>query len=71
MAVNGQTNTEQYKKLRQAVMEMESAMNDAKKPMDNLMDAMESFTAIASVGQGLSALFGIDDTEIQRSIQKL
>lgn len=71
MAVNGQTNTEQYKKLRQAVMEIESAMNDAKKPMDNLMDAMESFTAIASVGQGLSALFGIDDTEIQRSIQKL
>lgn len=71
MAVNGQNNTEKYKQLRQAVMEMESAMNDAKKPMDNLMDAMQSFTAIASVGQGLSALFGIDDTEIQRSIQKL
>lgn len=71
MAVNGQTNTEEFKNLRQAVMQMESAMNDAKKPMDDLMDAMESFTAIASVSEGLSALFGVDDSEIQRSIQKL
>lgn len=71
MAVNGQTNTEQYKQLRNAIMEMESAIHDAKKPMDNLMDAMQSFTAIASVGEGLSALFGVDDSEIQRSIQKL
>lgn len=71
MAVNGQTDTEEFKNLRQAVMQMESAMNDAKKPMDDLMDAMESFTAIASVSEGLSALFGVDDSEIQRSIQKL
>lgn len=71
MAVNGQTNTEQYKQLRQAVMEMESAMNDAKKPMDDLMDMMQSFTAVASIGQGLKAFFGIDDTEIQKSIQRL
>jgi len=71
MAVNGQTDTEEFKNLRQAVMQMESAMNDAKKPMDDLMDAMESFTAIASVSEGIGALFGIDDSEIQRSIQKL
>jgi chromosome segregation ATPase len=71
MAVNGQSDTEEFKNLRQAVMQMESAMNDAKKPMDDLMDAMESFTAIASVSEGISALFGIDDSEIQRSIQKL
>ena len=71
MAVNGQTDTEEFKNLRQAVMQMESAMNDAKKPMDSIMDTMESFTAIASVSEGLSALFGIDDSEIQRSIQKL
>lgn len=71
MAVNGQTDTEEFKNLRQAVMQMESAMNDAKKPMDDLMDAMESFTAIASVSEGISALFGVDDSEIQRSIQKL
>jgi chromosome segregation ATPase len=71
MAVNGQTDTDEFKNLRQAVMQMESAMNDAKKPMDDLMDAMESLTALASVSQGFSALFGIDDSEIQRSIQKL
>lgn len=71
MAVNGQTNTEEFKNLRQAVMQMESAMNDVKKPMDSIMDTMESFTAIASVSEGISALFGVDDSEIQRSIQKL
>jgi len=71
MAVNGQTDTEEFKNLRQAVMQMESAMNDAKKPMDSIMDTMESFTAIASVSEGISALFGVDDSEIQRSIQKL
>lgn len=71
MAVNGQQDTEQFKQLRQTVMELESAVNDAKKPMDSLMDAMESFTAIASISNGFSALFGFDDTEIQRSIQKL
>lgn len=71
MAVNGQTDTEEFKNLRQAVMQMESAMNDAKKPMDDLMDAMESFTAIASVSEGFSALFGFDSSEIEKSIQKM
>jgi len=71
MAVNGDTTSDEFKQLREAVMQMESAMNDAKKPMDDIMDAMESFTAIASVSEGISALFGVDDSEIQRSIQKL
>lgn len=71
MAMNGQKGTQAFKELQQAVLEMESTMQDAKKPMDNLMDTMESFMAIASVSKGLSALFGIDDNEIQRSIQKL
>jgi len=71
MAINGDTTSDEFKNLRQAVMQMESTMNDAKKPLDDLMDAMESFTAIASVSEGLSALFGVDDSEIQRSIQKL
>ena len=71
MAVNGQQDTEAFKELQQKVMELESAANDAKKPMDNLMDTMESVMAIANLGQGVRALFGIDDSEIQRSIQKL
>lgn len=71
MAVNGQSGTKEFKELRQAVMELESTMNDAKKPMDDIMDAMESFTALASVGQGISSLFGLDSTKIDESIKKL
>ena len=71
MALNGQQDTEAFKELRKTVMQLESAVNDAKKPMDDLMDSMEGIMAIASAGQGISALFGIDDSEIQRSIQKL
>ena len=71
MALNGQQDTKAFKELRKTVMQLESAANDAKKPMDDLMDAMESVTAIASAGQGLSAFFGFDGGDIQRSIQKL
>ena len=71
MAVNGKENTKEYEELRQKLLELESTMNDAKKPMDNLMDTMESITAIASVSKGLGAFFGVDNTEIQRSIQQL
>ena len=66
--------TEEYKKIDVALKQLESDYNDLNKSskfMDELLDTMQSFTALASVGQGLSALFGIDDTEIQRSIQKL
>lgn len=71
MAVNGQQDTKAFKDLRQAVMQMESTMNDAKQPMDNLMDTMQSFVAITQVSKGFSAFFGFDNTAIERSIQKL
>ena len=71
MAVNGQSGTKEFKDLRQTVMELESTLNDAKKPMDNIMDAMQSVVAIAQTSKGISAFFGIDDSEIQRSIQQL
>lgn len=71
MAVNGQQDTKEFKDLRQAINEMESTMNDAKKPMDNIMDTMESFVAIASASKGIGAFFGVDQSEIQKSIQQL
>lgn len=71
MAVNGEQNTEKFRQLRQVVLELESTMKDAKQPMDALMDTMQSITAIASLGQGVRALFGIDDTEIQKTIKNL
>lgn len=71
MAVNGQTGTKSFKELQQTVLELESTMNDAKKPMDGIMDTMQSITAIASVGQGFRAFFGIDNAEIEKSLKRL
>ena len=81
MAIAGKEGTKEYDELAEAVhnFEMaskraESAVNDLKassQGMDDILDMFESFTALGSISQGFSAFFGIDDTEIQRSIQKL
>ena len=81
MVISGKEGTKEYNELAEAVhnFEMaskraESAVNDLKassQGMDDILDMFESFTALGSISQGFSAFFGIDDTEIQRSIQKL
>lgn len=81
MVIAGKEDTQEYKDLAEAVhnFEMasrraESAVNDLKassQGMDDIMDMMESFGSIGQITQGFSALFGFDDTEIERSIQKL
>lgn len=70
----GSGNTEVAKELRSEYYKLQSAMDDAtksSKAMDSAMDTMQSFTAMASVGNGLKAFFGFDDNEIQKSIQRL
>ena len=70
----GSGNTEVAKELRSEYYKLQSAMDDAtksSKAMDAAMDTMQSFTAMASVGNGLKAFFGFDDNEIQKSIQRL
>ena len=70
----GSGNTEVAKELRAEYYKLQSAMDDAtksSKAMDEAMDMMQSFTAMASVGNGLQAFFGFDDSEIQKSIQRL
>ena len=60
--------------LHEALLKIRSDIADLQKSssvMDNLLDTMESFTAIANVGQGVRALFGVDDAEMQKSIQNL
>ena len=81
MVIAGKEDTQEYKELAEAVhnFEMasrraESAVNDLKassQGMDDIMDMMESFGSIGQITQGFSAFFGFDDTEIERSIQKL
>lgn len=61
-------------KLRKAIQKAKSDINDlaaSSKIMDNLLDTMQSFTAIGSVAEGFSALFGFDNDELEKSIQKL
>lgn len=74
LQINGKGNTNQANELRKAIKRLNSEIKDATiscKAMDTAMDFMQSFTAMASIGQGFSALFGIDDQEITRSMQKL
>lgn len=74
LQVQGKGNTKQADELRSAFYRLKSAMDDATKSsqaMDTAMDFMQSFTAMASVGNGLQAFFGFDDNEITKSIQKL
>ena len=81
MSIAGKEDTEEYKELADALhnFEMatkkaESAVNDLKassKGMDDILDTFESLGYLASTTQGLSALFGFDNSSIERSIQKL
>lgn len=74
LEMQGKGNTEEAKELRKAYNQLKSAMDDAtksSKAMDNAMDWMTSFTAIASIGNGIKGFFGFDDNEITKSIQKL
>jgi hypothetical protein len=81
LEVNGQKDTKTYKQLEReasrlakAQLRLNSAMNDAKassKAMDDLLDAMEGFTALGQVGQGFSTLFGFDSSALEQQIAKL
>lgn len=74
MAVNGQQNTKKYQDLDEAVKQLNSTLKDvgaSSVVMDNLLDTMQGVTAIASASQGFSAFFGFDNTQIEKSIQKL
>ncbi len=53
------------------VAQLQSAIQDAGKPMDALMDTMQSFVAITQVSKGLGAFFGFDNAEIDKTIKNL
>ena len=74
MAAQGLRSTKQYKELELAVRKFEASLEDANSTsqmIDDLTDAVTSFTAIGSIGEGISAIFGFDDTQIQERIQRL
>ena len=53
------------------VKQLESGIKDAGKPMDALLDTMQSFIAIASTAKGVGAILGLSDGEVQKTIQSL
>lgn len=74
MALNGKQGTKEFKELQKVVAKLNSDLNDASvssEAMDNLLDTMQSLSSIASASQGFSAFFGFDNTQIEKSIQKL
>ena len=74
MALNGQQDTKEFKELQKTVLSLNSAIKDAtvsSTAMDNMLDAMQSLTAIGSMTKGLSSIFGFDTSAIDESIQKL
>lgn len=74
MAAQGLRDTRQYKELERAVRMFNASLEDVNSTsqrIDDLTDAVTSFTAIGSIGEGISAIFGFDDTKIQQSIQRL
>lgn len=60
-----------FNELVEIVPQLQSSIQDAGKPLDNLMDNMESFVALASAGKGLSAFFGLDGGEIDKTLRDL
>lgn len=66
--------TKKAQELREAIQKINSDLQDIGKSsvvMDNLLDTMEGFAAVANVGQGIRGLFGVDDSEMQKSIKNL
>lgn len=67
------TEAEQYKQVDRALKQLQSDYADLNKSsmfMDNLLDTMQGFTAMASIGVGFSRLFDIDDSKFNDTMQK-
>lgn len=65
---------DEYKKVDTALKTLESDYQDLAKSssvMDNILDTMQGFTALASIGVGFNTLFGINDSTFQETMQKL
>lgn len=66
--------TKEFKELDEVVKQLQSDIQDLSKSsatMDKLMDTMQSFAAIGTISTGFAGLFGFDNAEIEKSIQKM
>lgn len=71
LGIISEEEAKRLKDLIPTVAQLQSAIQDAGKPMDALMDTMQSFVAITQVSKGLGAFFGFDNAEIDKTIKNL
>ena len=71
MGLISEEEVQRLKDLIPVVSQLESSIQDAGKPMDALMDTMQSFVAITQTTKGLGAFFGFDNAEIDKTIKNL
>lgn len=81
LAVEGKADTEEYKALADQMRNLQLAMvtvndeinrsKDASAGLHDTIEMIQGFTAIATIGQGFSQLFGMDDSELGEQIKKM
>lgn len=70
----GLISEEEAKRLKDlipVVAQLESSIKDAGKPMDALLDGMQSFVAVTQSFKGIGAFFGMDSAETEKTIKNL
>lgn len=71
LSANGKRGTKEWKELNAALIKFNNDVAGTSAGLNRVISALQGFTAVASVGRGLSSLFGIDNNEVNQSIQKL
>ena len=81
LAVQGQTDSEEYKNLAAQMKNIQLAMvsvndeinrsKDASAGLHDTIELIQGFAAIGTVGQGISGLFGFDDSALGEQIKKM
>ena len=81
LVMSGQQGTEAYKNLEEQMKNLQLAMvtvndsidraKDASAGLHSAVEAIQGIVAIGSVGQGISSLFGMDDSALGEQIKKL
>lgn len=71
LSVSGKRGTKEWNELNAAIRKFNNDVAGTSAGLNRVISALQGFTAVASVGRGLSSLFGIDNNEVNQSIQKL
>lgn len=81
LELEGKKNTDTYQELSNVYQDFALRAQDAQQAvgllvthtpeLQNMLSIFKGFTAMASVGQGISNLLGIDNDEVQESINKM